>query len=183
MSEATKWARVNANMLGFVFIAMGVFALLVPFVAAGSIVLLIGIAMATAGVFQAVMGFRAKVWGLAGVLGGVLHLAVGVLVLMHPLAGLAFLTILLAVFFFCDGVLRLSVALDLPKGTKGRGWLTFGGIVSGLLGVLMIAKWPAGAWVIGVFVGIELLWTGFGFLTIAREIRNMESAGEAPAES
>jgi uncharacterized membrane protein HdeD (DUF308 family) len=182
MTGPGKQVRAYVRVLGLCFVLMGVLALVAPMLAGVSAALLVGCFVAAAGLLQTWMGFGAKAWGLTGVLGGVLHLAVGVLILMHPLAGLAFMTLLLAVFFFSDGFLRIATAVDLPKGTRGRGWMTFGGILSGLLAVMMLSRWPlTGTWAIGVFIGVELLWTGMGFLAIARELKS--AAADARTDS
>jgi uncharacterized membrane protein HdeD (DUF308 family) len=54
------------------------------------------------------------------------------------------------------------------RGTKGWGWLLFGGIVAVLLGAMIASRWPvSGLWVIGLFVAIELIMNGWTYVFLA----------------
>ena len=55
----------------------------------------------------------------------------------------------------------------------------FGGVVNVLLGILIWLQWPASAfWVIGLFIGIDLLMTGWWFVTLGLISRRViQSAG------
>jgi uncharacterized membrane protein HdeD (DUF308 family) len=55
---------------------------------------------------------------------------------------------------------------------RGWGWLLASGILSLILGVLIWAQWPAsGLWVIGLLVGIQLLFTGWSLVMLALAAR------------
>ena len=57
------------------------------------------------------------------------------------------------------------------------GWLLASGILSVLLGVLIWAQWPAsGLWVIGLLVGIQLLFTGWSLVMLALAARRRRHA-------
>ena len=48
------------------------------------------------------------------------------------------------------------------------------GIITLLLGVFVLAQWPvSGLWVIGMFVGIELLFYGIAWIALALHLRAM----------
>jgi uncharacterized membrane protein HdeD (DUF308 family) len=43
-----------------------------------------------------------------------------------------------------------------------------------LLGILVLAQWPvSGLWVIGLFVGIELVFYGVAWIALALDLRSM----------
>jgi len=80
------------------------------------------------------------------------------------------LTLLLAFFFAISGIAKIIFALayDPPH----RGWIIFNGILSILLGILIWHQWPvSGLWVIGLFVGIDALFTGWSWIILASTIK------------
>jgi uncharacterized membrane protein HdeD (DUF308 family) len=61
---------------------------------------------------------------------------------------------------------------------KGWYWALIAGIISILLGVIIIAQWPiSGLWVIGLFVAIELIFNGWAYVFIALAARNAAKTG------
>ena len=109
----------------------------------------------------------------------------GVFLLARPLIGLAALTMVLAAFFFADGIIEVVYAFKL-RPVKGWGWMLFSGIVAGLLGVLIMYQWPvSGAWAIGVLVGVRLIFTGWSVIALGSFARGaideVESAADAAA--
>jgi len=105
---------------------------------------------------------------LAAVLFGI----TGLLIVMRPLISAEVATIFMAMFFLVGGLFQLigSVAVALP----GWGWQAADGIITFLLGLLVLAQWPAsGLWVIGLFVGIDLIFYGCAWITFALGLRAM----------
>ena len=57
------------------------------------------------------------------------------------------------------------------------GWPLASGILNVLLGLLIWAQWPlSGLWVIGLFVGIELIFSGWMWVMIALALRSFLGA-------
>lgn len=103
---------------------------------------------------------------LAAILFGVL----GFMLVARPLISAEALTMLMAVFFLIGGLFQLiaSLAVALP----GWGWAAADGIVTIVLGALVLAQWPAsGLWVIGLFVGIDLIFYGAAWIALAAGLR------------
>jgi len=51
------------------------------------------------------------------------------------------------------------------RGHPGWGWMLLAGLVTLLLGLLIAAHWPVDSvWVLGMFLGIDLLFTGVGLV-------------------
>jgi uncharacterized membrane protein HdeD (DUF308 family) len=170
-------------VLGIVLILLGCFAIVSPWVATVAAVLTLGWLILFSGVCEAVAAFGARQYGgvLLHLLGAVLSIVVGLLIVAHPVAGAAGLTMLLAAFFLVAGVFRIgaAVALRFPNW----GWSVLGGLVTALLGGLIWAEWPSSAlWVIGTFVGIELLFRGWGWVMLALAARQFPRAADRPAE-
>ena len=53
------------------------------------------------------------------------------------------------------------------KPQPGWGWMTFNGIVTIMLGWMILKGWPvSGVWAIGILVGVRLLFAGITMLTL-----------------
>ena len=69
---------------------------------------------------------------------------------------------------------------------KGWGWPLVGGIISIILGLLIIAQWPiSGFWVIGLFVAIEMIVSGWSYIFVALAARQAGTSvsGQAPSQA
>jgi uncharacterized membrane protein HdeD (DUF308 family) len=130
--------------------------------------------MVVAGIFYIVGAFFTRGWGgfFLSLLAGVLHLAVGVIVLEHPVDVLILFTLLMAAFFFVEGLFQIIAALT------GRfqhwGWMLFNGIVTLLLGAMIWRRWPFdGLYVVGLFLGINLIVSGVTYISLALNARRL----------
>jgi len=105
---------------------------------------------------------------LAAVLFGV----TGLLIVMRPVISAEVATVFMAMFFLIGGLFQLigSVAIASP----GWGWQAADGVITFVLGLLVLAQWPAsGLWVIGLFVGIDLIFYGCAWIALALGLRAM----------
>jgi uncharacterized membrane protein HdeD (DUF308 family) len=155
--------------LGILMIILGVIAVGAPVVATIAVQFMLGWLLVISGIAEGVHAFMAQGWRgfLFELLSALLYLAVGILLLVNPLEGALALTIVLAVFLIVEGVFKIIMALRV-RDHDGWGWLLASGIVSVVLGVLIWAQWPAsGLWVIGLLVGIQLLFTGWALVMLA----------------
>src|SRR5271165_7334638 len=85
---------------------------------------------------------------LAAILFGV----VGLLLVTRPVISAEALTIFMALFFLIGGLFQLIASIAVAQ--PGWGWQAADGIITLILGALVLAQWPvSGLWVIGLFVG------------------------------
>jgi uncharacterized membrane protein HdeD (DUF308 family) len=94
----------------------------------------------------------------------------GFLIVTRPLLGAEVATILMAVFFLISGLFQFvgSWWVALP----GWGWQALDGIIAFVLGLFVLAQWPAsGLWVIGLFIGIDLIFYGAAWIALALGLR------------
>jgi len=94
----------------------------------------------------------------------------GFLIVTRPLLGAEVATILMAVFFLISGLFQFvgSWWVALP----GWGWQALDGIIAFVLGLFVLAQWPAsGLWVIGLFIGIDLIFYGVAWIALALGLR------------
>jgi uncharacterized membrane protein HdeD (DUF308 family) len=82
------------------------------------------------------------------------------------------LTMFMAMFFLVGGLFQVvgSIAVALP----GWGWQVADGLITMVLGLLILSGWPAsGLWVIGLFIGIDLIFYGLAWIALALGLRSM----------
>jgi uncharacterized membrane protein HdeD (DUF308 family) len=95
-------------------------------------------------------------------LAGILYLAAGLLLLSNPIEGSISITFLLGVIYTVLGLTRIffSTALRLPYW----GWTLSNGIITLLIGILILMSWPASSlFIIGLFVGIDIFFCGLAY--------------------
>lgn len=149
-------------VLGVGIMLAGVVAVGASLAATITTVLLFGVLLLAGGVAQLVTAALVRTWQgfFIHALAGVLYLLVGGVMVEHPLRAAAVLTLMLAVSFLIGGAARLLFAAT--HSFRGRGWVLVHGAVTLLLGLMIWQDWPAASlWVIGVFVGIDLLFSGW----------------------
>ncbi len=74
------------------------------------------------------------------------------------------------------GVFRIVAAWS--TYAPGRGWVNFDGVVTLVLGLMIWARWPvSGLWVIGLFIGIDLIIAGWPQVMTAMAVRRLPAPG------
>lgn len=172
-SFGKTWTWMAA--LAAICIVGGFMALTNPFGATIFAVTLAGWVFLIQGVIQVFHAFRARDWsGFLWSLGiGVLSLLVGIVLVVDPLAGAIPLTLLVALLFLATGVAKTMFALAL-RPLDGWVWVLASGLVSVVLGVMILAGLPATATtILGLLLGIELVSNGVLFLFVALGLRKL----------
>jgi uncharacterized membrane protein HdeD (DUF308 family) len=172
-----KWGWIVA--LGIIFMIAGVIALGSVVAATASAVLIVGIMMIMAGVAEIFAAFSVKDWGKAifwGLLGA-LYIAAGFIAFQNPFAAATILTLFLGIALIAGGIVRMFLAWHMREAGKPWGWIVVSGLISILLGAMIIAKWPySSAYVLGIFLGIDLIFIGSSWLTIGLALRRRHTA-------
>lgn len=155
------------------FVALGLLMIIAGAIALGNLVLstvvsvlYIGVLMAISGGAQIVHAFQVKTWGAFAfwLLDGLLFLAAGIIAIVVPMVAAEMLTLLLGISLIVGGVFRLIAAFQL-RPTDGWGWIAFSAVIAVLLGIEIIAGWPvSGMWVLGLLLGIDLIFNGVAVL-------------------
>ncbi len=101
---------------------------------------------------------------------GILYLIAGIILIKGPLAGSITLTLLLAIFYIVLGIFR--IVSTLTREVTNRGWRLASSILTLLLGLLILIEWPmSGLFIIGLFIGIDLVFTGWIYIISALAVR------------
>jgi uncharacterized membrane protein HdeD (DUF308 family) len=165
--------------LGIVLIVLGTIAIGATFVMTIASVFFFGWLLIVAGVMQAIHAFWHKRWAgfFLDLLTGILYVVVGWMMVTNPQGSALLLTLIIAMFLIFEGVFRIVAALTARY--PHWGWVLFNGIISIVLGVMIWWQWPySGLWVIGLFVGIEMLLNGWSLVMLSLMGRKLPE--EAP---
>jgi len=156
----------------WLYLLLGIVLVIGGFIVLGDVTLasvisaiVIAWALLIVGVIQVVHAFSATGWKgfLFDLLLGALYIAAGYILLANPLAATIKLTLILGIIWLVSGVLRIVLAGVL---WRDAGWiLLLSGIVGVLAGGVIISEWPqSGLWVLGLVLGVDLLFHGFAWI-------------------
>ena len=179
--EAIKGHWVWILVLGIILVLVGTLAVMMPLVATQATALVLGLLVLMAGVAQLVGAFWTRDWSgfFLTLLMGVLYAVLGVMILRAPVKAELALTLLLACVLMVGGLFRIigSLMFRFPHW----GWTLTGGAINLLLGILIWQQWPEAAlWVIGLFVGIDLIFTGWTWVMLSLALKNVKVRVDSP---
>jgi uncharacterized membrane protein HdeD (DUF308 family) len=169
-----------AAIYGIVLIILGALAIIMPGVATLATGLTIGWLLLIAGIVGVIAVLTSGMsapgfwWNL---LTAILYVVAGGAILWRPVAGVVTLTIVLAAYLLATGVLKAIMALDYRRTIpKAWGWMLLSALVDIVLGVLILMGLPGTAlWVLGLLVGINLLFSGVALVVAAMESRKIST--------
>jgi uncharacterized membrane protein HdeD (DUF308 family) len=168
--EKLKEFSTLSIISGILMTLAGIVAITDPLAGSLTFVIFLGALFTTSAIIQAYITFKAHQKSAGAWFKVFMLLITGILLLAWPVDGIAAVAILFAAYFFIDGFASFQMALDL-KPLKGW-WLSlFNGMLSFLLGAILLINWPISApFVVGVIVGISFLMDGIvliylGFLS------------------
>ena len=161
-------------------IALGVVYLIAGFIALGSVamatvasVLVVGVMMIIAGVAEVFSAFQIKTWGkfLLWVLLGVLYIVAGFVTFENPLLAAVLLTLILGASLVASGIMRIFLGFSMKRETPWI-WVVLSGVITLLLGLLILARWPVSSlYILGLFLGIDLIMAGVGWIGLGFGLR------------
>jgi len=161
--------------LSILMLLAGILAIVIPPAAGIAVLIVVAWLLTFSGAAHLVFAWHTRstggfIWEL---LLGILYIWVGVYALLHPVAGLASLTLVLAIYLFAEGVLELILSFRL-RPMPGSNWLLFDGVITLILAILIWRTWPSSTeWVIGTLVGISMLFSGAARLSLSLAARRL----------
>jgi uncharacterized membrane protein HdeD (DUF308 family) len=161
-------------LFGIALVILGALAVVFSYTSTIFSVMYIGGFLVVTGIIEAVQSFKLRLWSrffLHAIL-GILYTVAGVFLLMNPAFNAINLTLLLAIFFVISGIFK--IVFGLSSKVPHQGWVIFNGVMTILLGLLLWQQWPlSGYWAIGLFVGIDMLFTGWAWIALAMTAKSM----------
>jgi uncharacterized membrane protein HdeD (DUF308 family) len=154
--------------LGVVYIVAGIIALGSVVLATVATVFVVGIMMVIAGVAEVINAFQIKTWGkfLLWVLLGALYIVAGFITFENPLLAAAILTLFLGIALIASGIMRIVLAFSM-QAVMPWIWVLLSGIITLLLGLVVVAHWPVSSlYILGIFLGVDLVLAGASWIGI-----------------
>jgi len=159
-SPALRWTAAA------LLLAAAGLSIVLPFISATLLTLVIGGVAIAAGVSQIlrITGAGDTQSKIFRVLSGLLYLGGGIWILAYPVDSEISLTLFVGFLLAFQGVMELAAAAA-GQG-PARGLVLVDGIVTAILGGMLIAEWPSDSlWAIGTLFGISLAFSAVNLIT------------------
>ncbi len=161
-------------VFGILLVILGVLCIGKAQTATTFSILALGWVLAISGVLWLVNAVWALSWHgfFLYLLNALIRGVTGYLLIRHPDAGAAGVTMLLASLFIVGGLFRAAGAgvIQFPRWR----WTVFAGLVSVVLGVYLLATWPtASTYFIGLAIGVDLILDGGALIGFAGAIHSL----------
>jgi uncharacterized membrane protein HdeD (DUF308 family) len=144
-----------------------------PFLAAVAVNVVVAWLIVMAGVVHVMIAFHSHgagsvIWKL---LVGLAYLFFGSYLIVHPVLGVASLTLVLACLFLVEGILDIVLFFRM-RALRGSSWILLDGLITLLLGLLIYLQWPSSSlWAIGTLVGISMIISGISRVMLSFAVR------------
>ncbi|MBB3209469.1 uncharacterized membrane protein HdeD (DUF308 family) [Rhodopirellula rubra] len=167
-------------VIGILLVIGGIASIAYPWFTSLGVVVFLGAVLIISGVTTIISAFWAREWSafMLQILVGIVYLVTGFVITDAPLTSLALLTLMLAGFFVIAGGFRIVTALIVQYPQWG--WHLFNGVVTSMLGLIIFRSFrqlpeePSGVlWIIGLLVGLELLFNGWTWIMLALVMRKL----------
>jgi len=168
-AEIARWCLA----IGGILAALGILAIAAPWVASTVIDYLCAGTLVAAGISQ--LGMAAGTWTWRGfwitLVCGVLSVVAGIAMLVIPVEGIHALVTFLGIVILLEAAAKLTAAFSVPREFP-RGWILFDGIVTAVLGGILLTSPASQAGVyLGTLIGISLLSSGVSSLATGLMLR------------
>jgi len=176
--EVVRHASTWSIVWGVLLIVFGILAVGSPLLAAVAVNVVIAWLIILAGVVHLVLAFHAHragslIWKL---LVGIAYLLFGGYLILHPVLGVASLTLVLAALFLIEGILDIVMFFKM-RSMRGSSWVLVDGIVTLLLGLMIYTQWPSSSvWAIGTLVGVSMIISGVARVMLSLAVRKTAAA-------
>ena len=168
---AVHWGWVVA--LGIAVGLLGSLAIMRANIATAIAVRLLGFLIFMSGVAVLLFSFATQGYWidfLVHILWASLIVAAGLALLMWPTIGAEAITVIIAIYFFAEGMTFIGFAF--ASHIDGMWIFLIQGMFAMLLGGLLMIGWPvSGLWAIGTFIGIDLLFKGAQIIALGLGLR------------
>jgi uncharacterized membrane protein HdeD (DUF308 family) len=161
---------------GVFFIILGTIAIIIPQVFTVGIALVLGWLLLIGGTVQLIRAFsmiKMPGFGLWLFI-GLLQMVIGYFLVADTTEGVMTLTLLLTLFFALEGIAKIYLAF-MMRPLAQWGWILFSGFTALLLAIVVWVGWPETAlWVLGLLLGINMIFLGGSLLGISLQHKTQE---------
>jgi uncharacterized membrane protein HdeD (DUF308 family) len=161
-------------LVGLLSIAVGITVLFKPGDSLATLAVLIGIFILLDGILElaASLMHGTQNRGTVALLGALTSI-VGVLLIRHPVAGVAFVALLIGIWLIVVGVIRFVAAFEM---LEHRGWNMIAGLVELIAGIVIVANPNIGYATLAVLVGISFIVNGMGMSAFGWSLHGLRRA-------
>lgn len=174
LADDVKRRSAWSMFMGVLTALLGCFLIAYPLATATITTLLLGWVLIFVAITQIVFALHSHTVGrfFAKVLLAILYGIAGVVLAFFPAVGLPALTMMLGTLLLVYAGVEAATAFEV-RPVEGWGWFLFDAIVTFLVAMLILAKWPSSSiWAIGTLVGAAVLMGGISRMMIALGIRS-----------
>jgi uncharacterized membrane protein HdeD (DUF308 family) len=177
-SNVVQQASTWSIMWGVLLLVLGLLAIVSPFLAAIAVTGFIAWLIVLAGAVHLILAFHTHgagslIWKL---LVGVAYLFFGGYLIMHPVLGVASLTLVLATLLLIEGILNIVLFFRM-RSAGGSSWVLLDGVITLLLGLMIYVQWPSSSiWAIGTLVGASMIISGVARVMLSLAVRKAVTA-------
>ncbi|WP_194778024.1 HdeD family acid-resistance protein [Pararhodonellum marinum] len=164
-------------VLGILFILVGIWTMATPLSSFVSLSILFGVIMFVSGVTELTFSIsnRKEIdnwgWHFAG---AIVDFIIGAMLLFYPGLTMAVLPLMVAFYFMFKGFAGIGASMDIRRaGVAGWGWGLFFGIVSMLLGIMIVFNPMIGGLAIVYFTGMAFIVIGLIKIFISLQLRKV----------
>lgn len=167
-----RWGWIVA--LGALIAVMGGVALVLVVSATIASVYVIAVFMIIAGGAEIAAGIGARTWGrfFLWILAGLAYIVAGAFALARPLVAAYAFTLVLGVVMTTTGGIRIYLGTHLGSGLRGP--VLWAGVLTALVGILILIGWPANSvFILGILLGLDLLFWGTAWIAFGLWLRRL----------
>lgn len=169
---------------GLLLVALGITILWTQLFTTLASTFFLGWVLVVAGVAQFFYGVTSGNWRqtLLFIITGAISLFIGLVAISNPALSAITFTLLIGILLIVSGTYRLISTIITRE--ENWGYALTGGIVSLLLGISIVLSWPSsGLFIIGLFIGVELLINGILLMTSPEIMWEEEEEYQYPISS
>jgi uncharacterized membrane protein HdeD (DUF308 family) len=168
-----EWIKLL--ILGAVSLIFGIYVLGNAVAASMAVATITGVLLLIAGGFQFIGGFSveglvSKIFALAM---GALMLVLGASFVFNPLEGVVSLTLLVLILLAVSGIVRMAFAWQMRETPFFWAMLISGALSVFLAGYILVNFATVGPSVLGILLGIEMVFNGAGLIVMALFVRTV----------
>jgi len=172
--EEVRKSWVWFLLIGILLAILGVTCVVKAQTATYFSILALGWVLAISAVFWLIGAFQGFGWSIffLYLLNAIIRGVVGYLLIRHPDAGAAGVTMLLAVLFVVGGLFRIAGAsvIQFPWW----GWTVLSGLIAVGLGIFLLATFAAATtYFVGIAIGVDLLFDGGALVAFGSALRSL----------
>jgi uncharacterized membrane protein HdeD (DUF308 family) len=177
-SDVVRRASTWSIVWGVSLIIFGMLAIGSPFLAAVAVNAILAWLIVLAGMVHLILAFHSHgagsfIWKL---LVGLAYIFFGAYLIMHPVLGVASLTLVLGSLFLVEGIFDI-IAFFKVRSMQGSSWFLIDGLITLLLGLMIYMQWPSSAgWAVGTLVGASMIISGVARTMLSLAVRKATHA-------